>query len=311
MEARHVITGRELSSTDIERIFGLAGELKRAGSEYHDAMRGKTLAMIFMKSSTRTRVSFEVGMAQMGGHALFLTPEHIQIGRDETIADTARVLSRYVNLIMARVYAHQAVVDLAEYASVPVMNGLCDRYHPIQILADMFTLKERFGSLAGLKLAFVGDGNNVCHSLILASAAVGSHITVVCPRGYSPSQEIVDLAAEDAKRTGSSICVTDELAAIDGTDMVYTDTWVSMGQEDDRASRLAAFEPYQVNENVMRRAKPTAVFMHCLPAHRGEEVTREVIDGPASVVFDQAENRLYVQKALMLFLIGGPGYVAS
>jgi ornithine carbamoyltransferase len=272
-------------------------------------MRRKTLAMILLKPSSRTRVLFEAGMNQLGGSAIYLTPNDSQIGRDETIADTARVLSRFCDLIMARVFAQAMVDELAQYASVPIINGLSDTLHPVQMLADLFTIRERFPNERKLTLVYVGDGNNVCHSLMLGVARNGMSIRAVCPDGYRPDPEITRQARDDAEATGAQVEVTGDLAAVAGADVVYTDTWTSMGQEAERARRIADLSSYQVNAALMAQARPGAIFMHCLPAHRGEEVTADVIDGPQSVVFDQAENRLHAQKALMLLLLAARGRV--
>jgi ornithine carbamoyltransferase len=252
-------------------------------------------------------VSFEVGMFQLGGHALYLGPGDLQLNRGETIADTARVLSRYVDGIMARVFAHQDVLDLARHGSVPVINGLSDLLHPCQVLADYFTLRERRGRLDGLKLAYVGDGNNVCHELMIGAIKLGMPIAIATPEGYEPNALIVKSAARDAMKAGLPMpeVMADPMAAVAGADVIYTDVWTSMGQEAEARARVQAFEGYQVTPQLMAAANPDAVFMHCLPAHRGEEVAAEVIDGPQSVVWDEAENRLHVQKALLEFLVLG------
>jgi ornithine carbamoyltransferase len=261
--------------------------------------------MIFEKSSTRTRVSFEVGMTQLGGHALFLSPNDLQLGRGETIADTARVLSRYVDGIMYRAFRHEDVRELARHATVPVINGLDDREHPCQIIADLLTIQESKGSLKRLKLAYVGDGNNVCNSLLLGSAIVGMAMTAACPPGFEPNPEILEEARQIAKEKGSSLeVVHDPKSGVRGADVVYTDVWVSMGQEKDREKKEQVFRPFQVNAKLLDHAKPDAVVMHCLPAHRGLEITDDVIDGPRSIVLDQAENRLHAQKAILVRFLG-------
>jgi ornithine carbamoyltransferase len=270
------------------------------------ALRPKVLAMIFQKPSTRTRVSFEAAMRQLGGHAINLNWNELQLSRGETIADTARVLSRYVDAIMARVHSHNDIIELAENATVPVINGLSDLYHPCQILADFLTIMEKKQRLEGLKLAYIGDGNNVCNTLLLGCSKTGMDISVAHPEGYGPSSEAVGLAAEFSKISGSKVELTiePEVAARDA-DIVYTDTFVSMGQEAERDKRLSAFLPkYQITEETFKVTKPDAIFMHCLPAHRGEEVASDVIDGPRSVVWDEAESRLHIQKAILLSLIG-------
>lgn len=309
MKAQHLVSDRDLSPDDLEEILQRTARMKADPAAYADVMHRKTLAMIFMKPSTRTRVSFEVGMAQLGGHAIYLTPTDSQIGRDESVPDTARVLSRFNDIIMARVFAQSMVEELAQYATVPVINGLSDLLHPVQMLADLFTIRERFADRTNLRLVYVGDGNNVCHSLMFGAARTGLSVTAVCPAQYAPDPDIVRQAHEDAEATGAQIEVTDNLAAVAGADVVYADTWTSMGQEAERERRIADLHDYQVNASLMARAQPHAIFMHCLPAHRGEEVTADVIDGPRSVVFDQAENRLHAQKALMVLLLEGRGVV--
>ncbi|MBI4416518.1 MAG: ornithine carbamoyltransferase [Euryarchaeota archaeon] len=300
-----------ISVLDAERDFvavvELAANLKnrhRAG-ELYEPLKNKNLAMLFEKASTRTRVSFEVAMSQLGGHALYLNPQDLQLGRGETIADTARVLSRYVDAIVYRAYRHEDVVELAKWTTVPVINGLDDVEHPCQALADLFTIQEHKGELKGLKLAYVGDGNNVSHSLMLASAIVGMDVVVACPDKFRPRADIVKQAKEVASRTGSKVSVLpDPVDAVKGADVVYTDVWVSMGMEKEKAERERIFQPYQVNQQLVNKAKEDAVVMHCLPAHRGLEITDEVLDGTKSVVWDQAENRLHAQKALLVKLLG-------
>ncbi|AEG58649.1 ornithine carbamoyltransferase [Desulforamulus ruminis] len=270
----------------------------------HPYLRGKTLAMIFQKSSTRTRVSFEVAMVQLGGYALFLSPKDIQMGRGESIADTARVLSRFVDGIMIRTYAQSQVEELAHYATVPVINGLTDLTHPCQILADFLTIKEHKGRLAGLRLAYVGDGNNIAHSLMYGCAKVGMNISIASPEGYKPDQKVVELAKQDALATGARIeIVTDPVQAVTGADVVVTDVWTSMGQEAEYDLRKKIFAPYQLNKELCALAKEDYISLHCLPAHRGEEVTDEIIDGPHSAVWDEAENRLHAQKAVLALLM--------
>ena len=303
---RDLISLYDYTPEEIMYILEFASELKQKQKkgEPHAVLKGKTLAMVFQKSSTRTRVSFEVGMYQLGGHALFLTNRDLQLGRGETIADTGKVFSRYVDGIMIRTFDHDEVIALAEASDVPVINGLTDLLHPCQALADLMTIKEHKGRLKGLKLAYVGDGNNVAHSLLYAGAKVGMDVTVCCPRDYEPREDIAVKAAAAAQKTGAAIKVTnDPSAGVTDADIVYTDVWTSMGQEDEQAWRHERFKGFQVNSSLMRRAAPDAVVMHCLPAHRGEEITGDVIDGPHSVVFDQAENRLHVQKAVMALLM--------
>jgi ornithine carbamoyltransferase len=265
---------------------------------------GKTLGMIFAKPSTRTRVSFEAAMTQLGGHAIYLGISDLQLGRGETIADTARTLSRYLDGIMARLFEHGDIVELARYSSVPVINGLTDLHHPCQTLADLLTIREHKGKLRGLKLAWVGDGNNVCNSLLLGCSLVGMNISAACPRGYEPPAAIRKHARANASKSGSKVeIMVNPEQAVTGADIVYTDVWISMGQEAEREKRLRDFKGYQVNSKLLAKAKHDAIFMHCLPAHRGEEVTEEVIDGPCSVVFNQAENRLHAQKAVLVSLL--------
>lgn len=303
---KHLLTLADLTSEEIMQILEKAIELKelqKQGKEHH-YLKGKTLAMIFEKSSTRTRVSFEVGMHQLGGHALFLSRTDIQLGRGETVEDTAKTLSRYVDGIMIRAYDHHAVEQLAANSNVPVINALTDDYHPCQALADLLTLYEVKGYLKGNKLAYIGDGNNVVHSLLIGCAKTGVDCSVASPKGYEPKQAIVDLAVQIGEKTGAKIEVThDPKKAVEDADAVYTDVWTSMGWEEEQEVRLQAFQPYQVNSELMSFADQQAIFLHCLPAKRGEEVTAEVIDGPQSLVFEEAENRLHVQKALMTLLM--------
>jgi ornithine carbamoyltransferase len=304
---KHLISLHHLKTEDIENIFNLAEKLKKQLKEGipHKILAGKTLGMIFTKSSTRTRVSFEVGMYQLGGYPLFLSSNDIQLGRGETIHDTAQVLSRYVDGIMIRTFKQSDVDGLAKYGSIPVINGLTDLMHPCQILADLFTVYEHKKTLKGLKMAYVGDGNNIAHSLLHGCAKTGMDIYVASPKGYQCDNEIVQEALEDAKVSGSNVVLTeDPVEAITDADVVYTDTWISMGQEDEKEERIKTFMPYQVNSSLFSKAKEDAIFLHCLPAYRDFEVTEDVIDGPNSVVFDEAENRLHVQKAVMALLMG-------
>lgn len=305
MKARHLVSLKDLDLSDIEEIFCLAKDIKRSPWKFRAAMAGRTLAMIFEKSSTRTRVSFETAMTRMGGHAIFLSPKDTQLGRGETIPDTARVLSRYVDIIMARVFRHADVQTLARFSRVPVINGLSDFSHPCQGLTDYFTLLEKKGGLQGLRLAYVGDGNNnCCHSLIYGGAILGVSVSIACPEGYEPKQSVLNWAKKKGEKTGARFEVLrDPVDAVGGADAVYTDVWTSMGQETEREKRLRVLAPYQVDLKLFERAKKDAVFMHCLPAHRGEEVTDEVADHPRSVIFDEAENRMHVQAALLLLLV--------
>jgi len=306
MKGKSLASLYDLSREEIEEIIKTSELLKLQLLRGQEAplLKGKTLAMIFEKPSTRTRVSFEVGMWQLGGYALYLSASDLQLGRGETIADTAQVLSRYVDGIMARVFSHRTILDLVSYSGVPVINGLSDFSHPCQGLADLFTIYEKKGRLSGLKLAYVGDGNNVAHSLIFGCSKVGMDITLACPKGYEPNPEVVLKAKEKAKRNGSEIRLTrDPKEAVRGADIVYTDVWASMGQEKEHEERVKVLKPYQVNGQLVKEAKDDYLFMHCLPAHRGEEVTNEVADSRNSVIFDQAENRLHTQKALMALIM--------
>lgn len=303
----HLISLHDVTVDEFHQILDVAQKLKKetkAGIEHH-ILKGKTLAMIFTKSSTRTRVSFETGMYQLGGHPMYLNGNDIQLGRGESIYDTANVLSRFVDGIMIRTFAHQDVIDLAKYGSIPVINGLTDLLHPCQALADLLTVYEHKGKLEGLKLAYVGDGNNVAHSLLYAAAKAGMHMSVATPAGYECNAEIVENAKADAKQTGSVLTFTqDPSEAVTGADVVCTDTWVSMGQEAEKAERIKIFKDYQVNAQLFGKAQKDAIFIHCLPAYRGYEVTEDVIDGPRSVIFDEAENRLHAQKAVMALVMG-------
>jgi ornithine carbamoyltransferase len=304
---KSLISLYDLSVEDIEKIFTLSSKLKKELKEGipHPILKGKTLGMIFTKSSTRTRVSFEVGMYQLGGYPLFLSANDIQLGRGETIHDTAKVLSRYLDGIMIRTFKQSDVVDLDRYGTIPIINGLTDLMHPCQVLADLFTVYEVKGQLKGLKLAYVGDGNNVANSLLHGCAKVGMDIAVASPKGYECDEGIVEEARSDAKKSGSKVVLTtDPEEAVSGADVVYTDTWVSMGQEAEKEERIKIFSPCQVNRKLFSLARNDAVFLHCLPAYRGFEMTEEIIDGPNSLVFEEAENRLHVQKAIMAILMG-------
>lgn len=306
LQGRDFLSLGDVSPAEIEKLIDLAVGLKNKKTEVGPApLAGKTLAMIFDKPSTRTRVSFEAGMIQLGGHALSLSRNELQLGRGETLADTARTLSRYVDGILIRTHSHATVVELARCATVPVINGLTDRFHPCQALADLLTLREKKGRLAGLKMAYVGDGNNVLHSLLHAAAATGLHLAVATPPGYEPDPEVVDEAKKIALDTGAELSFFHEpKAAVHGADAVYTDVWISMGHEEEKERRIRDFQGFRVDSKLMACAKEDALFLHCLPAYRGLEVSEEVIDGPQSVVFDQAENRLHAQKALLLTLLG-------
>jgi len=299
-----LIAERDLTRQDLELIFQLAERVKASPGSFARALEGKQLAMIFEKPSLRTRVTFEVGMTSMGGFAIYLDHAKPRLGERESIKDVARNLERWVHGIVARTFAHSAVEELAEHASIPVINALTDLLHPCQGLADYFTLGERFGRLRGLKLAFVGDGNNVCHSLMITGAKLGVSVSVATPPGFEPKAEIVEDAKTFARQSGAKVqLLHDPVQALAGAHAVYTDVWASMGQEYAAHLRSQVFQPYRVTEELMATADPAAVFMHCLPAHRGQEVSDAVIDSPQSVVFDQAENRLHVQKALLLLLL--------
>jgi ornithine carbamoyltransferase len=290
----------DFSRDELYALFELA-ERMRDGSYRDKPLAGKTLAMIFMKASTRTRVSFEVGTFQLGGHALFLSPRDVQLGRGEPIADTARVLSRYVDGIMIRTFAHQDVEELAKYAEVPVINGLTDMLHPCQILADLLTVRQHLGDIANKKYAWIGDGNNMANSWINAAYRFGFDLDIACPVGYEPADHLLERAQKVAKVR----VLRDPMEAAKGAHVINTDVWASMGQEQEQKERERAFAGFTVDANLMRAADPSAIFLHCLPAHRGEEVMNDVIEGPQSRVWDEAENRLHIQKAIMAALMGG------
>ena len=297
----HDLTKEEISAL-LELSIKLKDETKK-GIEHH-LLKGKTLGMIFSKSSTRTRVSFEVGMTQLGGYPLFLSANDIQLGRGETIYDTAKVLERYLDGIMIRTFSHDDVVELAEHADIPVINALTDLLHPCQVLADLQTIYEKKGTLEGLKFAYIGDGNNMANSIMYGCGKMGLDCAIGCPEGYEPDSVVTENAKDDFKKSGANLLITaDPVEAIKNADIVYTDTWVSMGQESEKAERQKLFMPYQIDEKLFKNAKSDAIFMHCLPAYRGYEVTPEVIDGPNSVIFDEAENRLHAQKAIMATLM--------
>jgi ornithine carbamoyltransferase len=306
-------TGKDLldvaaiSRGEIESLLTLAARLKHKQHHGipHPLLQGRTLGLLFQKPSTRTRVSFEAGMNQLGGHALVLPMADIQLSRGESVADTARVLSRYLDGIVIRTYDHATVEEWAKEATMPVINGLTDLSHPCQALSDLLTIREKKGRLKGIKIAYVGDGNNVANSLIEATAKMGMTIALGCPSGYQPDQHVVDLARLEAAKTGAVIELGhDPQVAVKEADVIYADVWISMGREREQARRLKVLAPYQVNSRLVSRAKPDAIVMHCLPAHRGEEITADVLDGPQSVIIDQAENRLHMQKAILTKLLG-------
>ncbi len=304
MKAHDFLTIRDLSKEEMHETFSIARDMKADRSKYAEALKGKTLALIFEKPSLRTRTSFDVGIQQLGGFSLYLSPAEISLGKRESIHDVAKNLERMVQGIMIRTFAHQIVIEMAKYASIPVINGLTDYSHPCQAMADFLTILEKKKKFEGLKLVYVGDGNNVAHSLMFAGARLGVNVTIVCPPDFKPNVTAFQQAVEDAKSTGAVIeVVHDPAVGVKNADVVYTDTWASMGQESEAEARRKIFAPYQVNKKLMSYAKSDALFMHCLPAHRNEEVTDEVIDSPQSVVFDEAENRLHVQKAIMYQLM--------
>ncbi|QBK26486.1 ornithine carbamoyltransferase [Ureibacillus thermophilus] len=306
LKGKDLLTLLDYTSEEVQELLTLATKMKKVtkNGKCPKLLDGKVLGMIFEKNSTRTRISFEVGMHQLGGKAIFLHARDMQLGRGEPISDTGLVLSGYLDGVMIRANSHKMVEELAEYATIPVINGLTDLYHPCQALADLETIVENKGTLRGLKTAYVGDGNNVAHSLVVASAHVGMNIVVATPKGYEPNAEIMKKAQAIAEKNGSTITITnDPVEAVKDADVVYTDVWTSMGQEEEAAQRLKDFQGYQINDELVAHAKPDFMFMHCLPAHREEEVATSVIDGPNSYVFEQAENRLHAQKAVLLSLL--------
>ncbi|MBU2572928.1 MAG: ornithine carbamoyltransferase [Elusimicrobia bacterium] len=302
MNKKDFLRVADYTKEEIKEIFGLTGRIKarqKKGAPVRP-LEGKTLGMIFQKSSTRTRVSFEVGMYQLGGYPLFLSANDLQLKRGETIADTARVLSRMVDAVMIRTYAHNEVEELAKYASIPVINGLTDSHHPCQIMADIYTVLERRKSVKGLTVAWVGDGNNVLHSWMEGAPLTGMNLRMAVPPGYEPDKEMLKFGAELAKKEGTQMLLTnDPVEAVKGADVIYTDVWASMGQDAEKEKKFRDFKGFQINGGLMKHADKDYLFMHCLPAHRGEEVAEEVIDGPHSIIFDEAENRMHVQKAIL------------
>jgi ornithine carbamoyltransferase len=304
--SRDLISMRDLAPMEVEAIFDLAGRMKSRPADFQTALAGKQIVMFFEKPSLRTRITFEAGTASLGGLAIFVDQTHDRLDAREKLSDIAHNLERWVDGIVLRTFSHATVEGMAEHASIPVVNALSNLEHPCQALADYFTLQERFGDLRKIRLAYVGDGNNVSHSLLLTCALIGSSIRIATPEGYGPDAQIVADAQQIARKTGAVIeLVDDPRAAVEGVNAVYTDAWTSMGHEHEAAERAMIFPPYQVNDELMAGAAPGAVFMHCLPAHRGEEVTDEVMDSPRSVIFDQAESRLHVQKAILTLLLGG------
>ena len=300
MAERDLLALRSLSPDDVRRLIDRAKA--KAPSR---ALAGKAVGIFLEKASTRTRVSFEVAIAQLGGHPVFLPAQEIQLGRGETVADTARVLSRYLAALVIRTFGQDRLEEWARHATIPIINGLTDSHHPCQILADLMTIDEKKGRLAGLVVAYVGDGNNVAHSLLEGCAMMGMTCRIAAPAGYQPDAEVVKWAEVQAAKTGGGIQVgEDPRVAVRGADVLYTDVWTSMGQEAEASKRVGVFRPYQINADLLRLAKPDAIVLHCLPAHRGEEITDDVMEGPRSVIFDQAENRLHIQKAILEMLVG-------
>lgn len=307
VKGKSLLTLLDWSKEEIEAVLQKGIELKKERKEgkLNTSLNGQTLGLIFEKSSTRTRVSFEAGMMQLGGNALYLNGQDLQIGRGESIHDTAKVLSEFIDAIMIRTFEHSKVEELAKYGSIPVINGLTDEFHPCQALADLMTIYEEKGTLKGVKVAYIGDGNNVAHSLMIACAKVGAHFSIACPKGYEPKEWIVNEARKIAEQQGANITIVENpVEAVQDSDAVYTDVWTSMGQEAENDIRLKAFSNYQVNDELVKHAKDDYLFLHCLPAHREEEVTASVIDGENSYVFQQAGNRMHVQKALLQLILG-------
>jgi len=306
MKGKDLISIHDLSIEEVAQLLDTAEiiKLRHYAQEYLPILKGKVLGMIFQKPSLRTRVSFETGMIQLGGEAIYLGPDDIKLGQREATKDIAQVLSRYVNGIMARTFSHEIILELAKYSSVPVINGLSDLLHPCQALGDLLTIREKKGKLDNLKLAYIGDGNNVAHSLMFGSVKVGMNIVIATPFGYEPKPEITKKAKEDAKKIGCKLEITNHPEkAVDNADIIYTDVWTSMGLEKESEIRKNVFKPYQINQDLISKAKDDVIILHCLPAHRGEEITDEVIDGPHSVVIDQAENRMHAQKAVLALLL--------
>ncbi len=303
MKPKHLTTLLYWEPENIMEVLKLAEDVKKDKERYREKLKGKSLAMIFEKPSTRTRVSFTQAMWEVGGLPIYLSSGDLQLGRGETIEDTAKVLSRYVQGIMARTYRHETVEELAKYSSIPVINGLSDLFHPCQVLADVQTIKEKLGKYEGIKLTYIGDGNNMAHSLMVIAAKLKMEVTVISPINYMPNAWVVEKVKEVAKKTGAKINITEKIDEVKGSNVVVTDTWLSMGQEDPSGIKRKTFEPYKVTNRIMKMAEKDAIFMHCLPCHRGEEVDADVIDGPQSVIFDEAENRLHAQKALLIYLL--------
>ena len=304
MWPKDLLSISDLTIEQVEDLFALVKDIKANPDKYAESLKGQVLGMLFKKPSTRTRVSFETAIYQLGGTGMMFRPDELQLGHGETISDTATVLSRYIQGMMIRTFSHDEVVDFGKAASIPTINGLTDYLHPCQGLTDFFTMLEKVGDLKGLKVAYLGDGNNVAHSLILGAGKVGAHLTLATPGGFEPEKEVMALAEKDAEKTGARIEVLDDpKKAVEGARVIYTDVWASMGQESEKEKRARIFQEYQVNMDLLKLADPNWVFMHCLPAHRGDEVTDEVCDHPQSAIFDEAENRLHVQKGILYRLM--------
>lgn len=302
---RHFITEHDLSSEEIATIFKITKELKKNKFKYPAVLKNKTVGLVFQKPSLRTRVSFEVGIRQLGGQCIYLGPEEINIGKREAIADVAKVLSRYLDVIVARVFSHQDLLNLSKSSTIPVINGLCDLYHPCQALTDVYSVLEKFGTLKNKTLAYIGDGNNVCHSLMLVCAKMGLNMSIATPVNYEPNADILKSTKQLAAVSGAAIALShDPRRAVEGAHVIYSDVWVSMGQEEETKKRLKDFQGFEINSQLAHLADKSYIFMHCLPAHRGQEVSEDVIDSAHSIIFDQAENRLHVQKAILVFLLG-------
>jgi len=304
MNKKDLISIKDLSSNEIEKIFTLTDNIKRSPGKYSNTLKGKSIGLLFQKPSNRTRVSFEVGAWQLGAHCTYLGSEEIKLGERESTKDVARTLSRYLDAVIARTFSHEDLMDLAKYATVPVINGLTDLLHPCQVLADIYTIRENKSKLKAVTVSYIGDGNNVCHSLIYGCAKMGINLNIATPLGYEPDSKILKNAKTFASKTGAKISVSNDIyIAVKDADIVYTDVWASMGQEEEAEAKKNIFRDYQINSKLLKSAKKDCLFMHCLPAHRGEEVTDEVIDSKNSIVFDQAENRLHVQKAILISLL--------
>jgi len=300
---KDIVSLIDLSTEDIHHILDLTERVKKDKNLYNDRLSGKSIGLVFQKPSNRTRVSFEVGISQLGGNCVYLGPDEINLGVREATSDVSKTLSRYLDGIVARTHSHKDVLELTKNADIPIINGLSDLYHPCQALTDLFSIKEKLGTLEGLKLSYIGDGNNVCHSLLLGCAKVGMHMDVATPKGYEVDSKILEKAINFGKETGAKITTSNSpTKSIKNAHVIYADVWVSMGQEEENEQRLADFKEYQINSELTKQADKDYIFMHCLPAHRGQEVTKDVIDGKHSIVFDQAENRLHTQKAILIFI---------